>query len=64
MKNKNVSSAILSTLATGAIVGTTAYMMTQSNHKKQKSTANVKKYAGKALKTVGSVIQNATDIVN
>lgn len=60
MKSKGINSALITSLATGAIVGTTAYMMKQN---KQNSQDNVKKYAGKALKTVGSVIENASYMI-
>lgn len=52
-----MNSALMTSLATGAIVGTTAYMMKQSKNNSQDTG---KKYVGKALKTVGSVIENAS----
>lgn len=57
MKSKGINSAIVTSLATGAIVSTTAYMLNQN---KRKNPDNMKKYAGKALKAVGSVIENAS----
>ncbi len=60
MKSKNINSAIIATVATGVLASTTAYMMKQN---KPKTTQNVKKYAGKAIKTVGAVVENVTDMI-
>lgn len=54
------NSTILTGLATGAIVST-AYMMTQNKKPKQQDT--MKKFAGSALKTVGSVIENTANSI-
>lgn len=60
MKNKNINQAIITSIATGAIVSTTAYMLSNN---KNKTVDKTKKHAGKALKTVGSVIENATHMM-
>lgn len=56
MKNTNVS-AVMKGLATGAVIGTATYMMTQS---KKRTSNMMKKNAGKALKAVGTVIENVS----
>lgn len=60
MKNKNINSVIIASVATGVLASTTAYIMQQSNHK---NSQNVKKYTGKAIKTVGSIVENVTDMI-
>lgn len=56
MKN-NTMSSVVKGLAAGAVVGTATYMMAS---KKKHTAATVKKNAGKALKAVGSVIENVS----
>ncbi len=56
MKQQAVSSMVKG-LAAGAVVGTAAYMMSAG---KKKTSKTLKKNAGKALKAVGSVIENAS----
>lgn len=60
MKNKNINSVIIASVTTGVLASTTAYMMKQGNHN---NSTNVKKYAGKAIKTVGAVVENVTDMI-
>lgn len=60
MKNNKMSSVVTG-LAAGAVVGTAAYMMTAgSKPSKKKSGAAMKRNAGKALKAVGTVIENVS----
>lgn len=56
MKSKGVSSVVKG-LAAGAVVGTAAYMMTSS---KKKNGAKMKKNASRAMKAVGTVIENVS----
>lgn len=56
MKNGTMSSVVKG-LAAGAVVGTATYMMTSG---KKKSNGSLKKNAGKALKAVGTVIENVS----
>ncbi|MEG0693508.1 MAG: hypothetical protein RR444_10575 [Oscillospiraceae bacterium] len=56
MKN-NTMSSVVKGLAAGAVIGTATYMMTTG---KKKNNHNVKKNAGKALKAVGTVIENVS----
>lgn len=58
MKNNKMSSVVTG-LAAGAVVGTAAYMMTAGSSKK-KSGTSMKRNAGKALKAVGTVIENVS----
>lgn len=57
MKHSAMGS-IVTGLAAGAVVGTASYMM--SNTGKKKTANNLKRNAGKALKAVGSVIENVS----
>ena len=57
MKQKSNVSSLVKGLAAGAVVGTATYMMTTS--KKSKSTS-MKKNASKAVKAVGTVIENVS----
>lgn len=54
---KPAMSSVVTGLAAGAVVGTAAYMMTSG---KKKTSTNMKKNAGKALKAVGTVIENVS----
>ena len=56
MKNSAMSSVVKG-LAAGAVVGTATYMMTS---KKKRMATSMKKNAGKALKAMGSVIENVS----
>lgn len=56
MKNNSMS-AVVKGVAAGAVIGTAAYMMSQG---KKKTSATVKRNAGKALKAVGTVIENVS----
>lgn len=56
MKDSTVSSVVKG-LTAGAIIGTATYMAT---HKKSRSGGDVKKNAGKALKAVGTAIENVS----
>ncbi len=58
MKNQTMSSVVTG-LAAGAAVGAAAYMMTTGMEKKFQGH-NVKKSAGKALKAVGTAIENVS----
>lgn len=52
-------SSVVTGLATGAVLGTAAYMM--SNGRKRGRTGKMlRRSTGKALKTVGSVIENVS----
>ena len=56
MKNSTMSSVVKG-LTAGAVIGTATYMMTAN---KKKTSNTVKKNAGKALKAVGTVIENVS----
>lgn len=58
MKSSSTVSSVVKGLAAGAVVGTATYMMTSGG--KKKSANNLKRNAGKALKAVGSVIENVS----
>lgn len=52
-------SPMVTSIATAALVGTAAYMI--SNNTSSKKTVNsLKKNTGKALKTVGTIMENAS----
>jgi uncharacterized membrane protein (UPF0136 family) len=57
MKQNNVMSSVVKGIATGAVVGTASYMM--SNMKRSKGK-NMRKSASKAIKAVGTVIENVS----
>ena len=57
--NKTASNVIKG-LAAGAAVGTATYMMTNSKHKRSKA---IKKGAGKAIKAVGTIVDNVTTMM-
>lgn len=57
MKQKSVVSSMAKGIAAGAVVGAASYMMT-SNKKRNKTM--VKRNAGKAIKAVGTVIENVS----
>lgn len=58
---KKSMSPVITGLATGAIIGTAAYMM---SNKASNSTAKViKRNAGKALKTVGGIMENMSYMI-
>lgn len=50
-------SSVVKGLAAGAVIGTATYMMTTG---KKKSSSHMKRNAGKALKAVGTVIENVS----
>ncbi len=52
-----VATAMVTGAAAAAVVGTASYIMTSS---KKKTAAMVKKNAGKALRAVGGIIENAS----
>lgn len=54
-----VMSAVTKGLAAGAVVGTASYMM---NHKKSKGKI-MKKSASKAMKTIGTVMENVAYMI-
>ena len=54
-----VMSAVTKELAAGAVVGTASYMM---NHKKSKGKI-MKKSASKAMKTIGTVMENVAYMI-
>ncbi len=54
--NKTVSN-VAKGLAAGAAVGAITYMVTSSNRKKTKA---IKKGAGKAIKAVGTIVDNVS----
>lgn len=56
-QNNHAMSSVVKGLAAGAIVGTAAYMMTNS---KKKTGNKMKRNAGKAMRAVGSVIENVS----
>ena len=58
--NKSVSAA-LAGMAACAAVGTAAYMATSKSSKAQRRA--LKKSAGKALRTMGSMIDNMSSII-
>lgn len=55
MKQKSTMTSVVKGLAAGAVVGTAAYMMSSS---KKNSGAKMKKNASRAVKAVGTVIEN------
>ncbi len=57
--NKTASS-VAKGLAAGAAVGAVTYMMTNSNRKKSKA---IKKGAGKAIKAVGTIVDNVSTMM-
>ncbi len=59
MKN-NTASSVAKGLVAGAVVGTAAYMMSTGSAKKKTQSRSMKKNAGKALKAVGTVIENVS----
>lgn len=51
-------SPIVTSLATGTLVATATYMI--SNKSNKKNASNLKKNTGKALKTVGNIMENVS----
>lgn len=59
MKQKSAMGSIMKGIAAGAVVGTATYMMSTANHNHAKNNATkMKKTASKAMKAVGTVIEN------
>ena len=58
-KNKTASS-IAKGMAAGVAVGAVTYMMTNSNRKRSKA---IKKGTGKAIKAVGTIVDNVTTMM-
>ena len=58
MKHHQVAGAVVKGLEAGAVVGTAAYMI--AGNSKKKTASMIKKNAGKALRAVGGVIENAS----
>ena len=58
MKHHQVAGAVVKGHAAGAVVGTAAYMI--AGNSKKKTASMIKKNAGKALRAVGGVIENAS----
>lgn len=56
MKNSAMSSVVKG-IAAGAVVGTAAYMMSSN---KKKTGSKMKKNASKAMKAVGTVMENVS----
>ena len=56
-KQHPVAMAMVTGAAAAAVVGTASYMVTSS---KKKTTTMMKKNAGKALRAVGTMIENAS----
>lgn len=54
---KNIS-PIFTSIATATLVGTATYMI--SNKSSKRNANNLKKNTGKALKTVGSIMENVS----
>lgn len=53
---QNTMSSMVKGIAVGAVVGTATYMMTSNT--KRRTANHLKKNTGKAIKAVGSVIEN------
>lgn len=60
MKASSTVSSVVKGIAAGAVVGTATYMMTSGTGKKKVANHALKKNAGKALKAVGTVIENVS----
>lgn len=61
-QNTSMLGSVAKGLAAGAVVGTATYMLSGAGKKKIMSHA-VKKNAGKALKAVGTVIDNVSTMM-
>ncbi len=57
MKNKSTMNSVVKGLAAGAVVGTATYMMTSS---RRTNGSRMKKNASRAMKAVGTVIENVS----
>ncbi|MEG0570478.1 MAG: YtxH domain-containing protein [Oscillospiraceae bacterium] len=55
MKKNNVVSSVVKGLTAGAVIGTATYMMSSS---KKNNKTKIKRSASKAMRTVGTVIEN------
>lgn len=53
---QNTMSSVVKGIAAGAVVGTATYMMVSNS--KRRTANSLKKNAGKAIKAVGSVVEN------
>ncbi len=62
MKQHSAASSVAKGLVAGAVVGAASYMMSTAGKKKMINHA-MKKNAGKALKAVGSVIDNVSTMM-
>lgn len=62
MKQHQAASSVVKGLAAGAVVGAASYMMSTAGKKKLLGHA-VKKNTGKALKAVGSVLDNVSTMM-
>lgn len=58
--NKTASNVVKGLMA-GAAVGTVTYMMTSA--KSKRSSRTIKKGAGKAIKAVGTIVDNVTTMM-
>lgn len=57
MKQKSYMSSVVKGIAAGAVVGTATYMMSTA---KKNTGSKMKKNATKAMKAVGTVIENVS----
>ena len=57
---KKSTSPVITGLAATAALGTAAYMMNSRRHKAHASMKNLKRSTGKALKTVGGMMENVS----
>lgn len=53
-------SPIVTSLATGTLVATATYMISNKSGSNKKNASNLKKNTGKALKTVGNIMENVS----
>ncbi len=55
---KRSMNPVFTGLATGAVIGTAAYMLSNHSKHKQVTVKSIKRNTGKALKTVGGIMEN------
>lgn len=58
MTHKGGVAPVLTGIATGAVIGTAAYMMSSHSKRRSHTVRNLKRNTGKALKTVGGIMEN------
>lgn len=53
-------SPLATSIATATLVGTATYMISNHSNSPKKKATNIKKDAGKALKTLGNIMENVS----